>query len=499
VTAVASAAEPGKYRERMFHSAKEMLGRFAGFGPKANPIGVDFGTDCLKMAQVCIDAKGDPQLIAAASAEVPGHVRHNSAARLAFFTETVRDLLAQGGFRGRQAILALPASSMYIQHLRLAKMDDEMLRKALPWEARGKLPIDPSHALLRHLVAGEVYDGQDQKQEIILMAAARDLVTQLLGAASKARLDVIGMSVEPLATIGCFSHIYRRKEDAQAVNCFVDIGCSSTRAVVAQGRHVLFARAIPVGGEHMNRAVANAMKIRVEDAKLLRIKLCCLNQSLDEHRQRQEVRPAVETPTEEMLGAPEGLRIAKMSRDGEESRQAMAAEAASAGATIERQREQVTVMERREAKEDANEMPAKKPGKNIPPSAEGLEHEQKLAGKLPKDPAEQLRFIESICREPLNQLTDELDLCRRYYETTFPNKPVDRLIFVGGEARQRGLCQHVAREMALTAQVGDPLVRMGRTTNVGLESGMDRRQPQPSWTVAIGLSLGPVTEDEQRE
>ena len=32
------------------------------------------------------------------------------------------------------------------------------MKKALPWEARGKLPIDPSQALLRHLVArGEAH------------------------------------------------------------------------------------------------------------------------------------------------------------------------------------------------------------------------------------------------------------------------------------------------------------------------------------------------------
>jgi Tfp pilus assembly PilM family ATPase len=87
---------------------------------------------------------------------------------------------------------------------------------------------------------------------------------------------------------------------------------------------------------------------------------------------------------------------------------------------------------------------------------------------------------------------EELNRCRRYYESTFPNKPVDRLVFVGGEAKQRGLCHAIAREMALPAQVGDPLARMGRTTSVGIESGLDRRQPQPGWAVAIGLTLGPA-------
>jgi hypothetical protein len=106
--------------------------------------------------------------------------------------------------------------------------------------------------------------------------------------------------------------------------------------------------------------------------------------------------------------------------------------------------------------------------------------------------SEQAFQVEQACAEPLRKLIEELDLCRRYYESTFPSKPVDRLIFVGGEARHRPLCQQIARELGLAAQLGDPLVRMGRVSEVSIESGIDRRQPQPAWAVAIGLSMGPV-------
>jgi hypothetical protein len=108
------------------------------------------------------------------------------------------------------------------------------------------------------------------------------------------------------------------------------------------------------------------------------------------------------------------------------------------------------------------------------------------------DLVEQARLVDLACAEPLAKLIEELDLCRRYHESTFTTRPVDRLVFVGGEARHRGLCQQIARQLSLAAQVGDPLVRMGRTSDVGVESGIDRRQPQPSWAIAIGLSMGPV-------
>jgi type IV pilus assembly protein PilM len=383
------------------------------FAPRANPIGVDFGNDCLRLAQVQF-CGNEYRLIAAASADVPSHVRHNMQARLEFFVETTRDLLAQGNFKARQAVLALPASSMHIQHLRMAKMDEANTKKSLPWEARGKLPIDPSAALLRHMIAGEVYQDQEPKNEVIVMAAARDTVNQLLAAAARARLDIVGMNVEPKAIIDCFSHVYRRKADEDMTNCFLDIGMTASRAVIARGQQILFARSIPVGGEHLNKAAAHALRISLEEAKLMRIQLSVAQPATDAQREKT----AVEN---EVLPAPQPA----------------------------------------EAKPD------------------------------------QGAIVEEACREPLRKLVEELDLCRRYYESTFPSKPVDRLIFVGGEARQRSLCQHVARELGLAAQLGDPMVRMGRISEVGIETGIDRRQPQPGWTVAIGLSLGPARADEQ--
>ena len=48
--------------------------------PASHPIGVDFGTDTLRMAQV-EPVNGDFKLVAAASADVPPHVRHEPSAR----------------------------------------------------------------------------------------------------------------------------------------------------------------------------------------------------------------------------------------------------------------------------------------------------------------------------------------------------------------------------------------------------------------------------------
>lgn len=421
-------------------------------GSAANPIGVDFGTDCLRLAQV-EKADGEHRLIAAACADVPSSARNDPAARLAFFTQSLRELLTTGNFRGRRAVLALPAASMYIQHLRVPPMDDDAMRKALPWEARGKLPFDPSHALLRHVVAGEVHSDQDPKSEVILMAARRDMVEQLLAAAAKAKLDVVGMNVEPKALIDCFSQIYRRKSDADVTSCFLDIGCNASRAVIARGGQILFARVIAVGGEHFSKAVAQALKLPLEEAKLLRIRLAVAG--TDESAERQapiaapvaravSVEPAADADPENSFAL---LGVATRAAEGA----ATLAAPAVATSMIARPQQEMNAL---------------------------------------AETSMQAR-VDMAVREPLMRLVEELALCRRYHEATFPSSKIDRLIFVGGEARHRGLCQAIAREAGIAAQVGDPMVRMARISDIAAESGIDRRVPQPAWSVAIGLSMGP--------
>ena len=44
-------------------------------------------------------------------------------------------------------------------------------------------------------------------------------------------------------------------------------------AIVARGSQILFARVIPIGGDHFSRAVADALKINLTMPRVLRVKL----------------------------------------------------------------------------------------------------------------------------------------------------------------------------------------------------------------------------------
>ncbi len=240
------------------------------FASKVSPIAVDIGTETIKLLQV-EPREGQPRLAAAACEVIPEEVRGKTAEREAFVSEALRKMLTEG-FRGKQVVTCLPANVMALQHLRMAKMSGEELVKALPFEAAGKLPFDANRAVLRHTIAGEVFQGSDAKQEVILMAAPRDAVDRHLNLLSKQKLEVVGIHVEPNALIECFGHLYRRKGDENISTIFIDMGAGATHVVIAHGKNMVFAKHVQTGGDALNRLVADAFKIGVGQAKDMRIR-----------------------------------------------------------------------------------------------------------------------------------------------------------------------------------------------------------------------------------
>lgn len=377
------------------------------FPAKVNPIGVDFGSETLRMAQLQV-TDGEYRLIGAASANIPMSIRKDNNARMQFLSDACKNVYIKGKFTGKKVVIGIPASLMHVVHLRVPKMDEEALKRALPWELKGKIPIEPSRALLRHVIAGPVFQDQEEKLEVIVMAVQRETVDQFIRLAEMSKLDVVALQPEPKALLDCFRMLFRKKNaDGELTSMFIDIGFSGTRVIVGNGDLILFARFIPIGSDQFNYAASVALKLPVHEARQRRIEHAAL--------------PAMDME--------------------------MAAAASVAVAD--------PILDPMTAKRQAEK-----------------------------------GVIEDACRDPLERLITELELCRRYHEATFPNRTIDRIVFVGGESMHRTMCQQIAKRLGVAAQLGDPMVRLGRNAKISPESGLDLTQPQPAWAIAVGLSIG---------
>lgn len=242
------------------------------FGNNANPIAVDFGTDSVKVLQT-ESREGSHRLIAAAGTQIPEDIRANPTKRDEFAAESLRKMICDHGFKGKQVVTCLPAGHMSVQHMRVAKMNNDELCKTLRFEAAGKLPFDAGRAVIKHMIAGEVYEEGQAKTEVIVMAASRESVDRHLAILSKTKLEVVGIHVEPVAIMECFSNQLKKKGDEEVSTMFVDLGGGSTHVVIAHGKTMAFAKHIQIGGDVMTQHAAKATGKQTHEVRQLRMQM----------------------------------------------------------------------------------------------------------------------------------------------------------------------------------------------------------------------------------
>lgn len=431
-----------------------------------SPIALDLGGDSLKLLQVVhAPEEGVPRLYAAAAAVVPEGARLEPMARAAFLESHIRDLIKTGGFKGRRVVCSLPASETLVQHVELSGASTggaeaggdasaEELTAQATLQLQQRLGLDPLTTLVRcHAVAPR----EGGKREVVALAAPREGVMRTLAMTERLKLDVVGVQDEPIAILEAFRRCYnRRAEDITDTLCFIDIGATTTKVVIAQGGRMLFAKVIGIGGDAAARQLAEARDIPFAEARRLRNEAAA-GQAPPEPS--EEDRRRVVAPTLGRIG-PEGFAAAE---------------------------------------EDPEVGGVTRGSTGIPALDAQLEHDDDDGGGVATlappvaRPAVRRKAVpvhNDFDGDMAEHLLDELQMCVRYFAQLRPSQPIRKLIFCGGEARHTRLCQQVAQRLRIAAQLGDPFNRL--TTDAARPprcTGVDPNAPQPGWAVPLGLCL----------
>src|SRR5687767_5539049 len=203
------------------------------------PIGVDIGHDSVKMLQV--EAVGTSlEVTAAAKMPLPAEARRNPELRLPEASNLIRQMLRQHPFRGRNVVAALPREIVHTKNLRLPQMPATELPAVVRFESRNVFPFDTDQARVHYLAAGEVRQGAEVRQEVILVAAKNDEVNAVVEHLHGAGAVVESLDIEACALYRSVERFIRRKEDENDVNVLVDVGVRRSQVVIGRGRDISF-------------------------------------------------------------------------------------------------------------------------------------------------------------------------------------------------------------------------------------------------------------------
>ena len=358
------------------------------------PIGIHMNADAVHMVQleqgdngISVVSKASQRFAGTVTspgqhspAEIPGEVLlPTDDSRYDEAREFVREKVSMDGFRNKEAALSLPAECLVIQHVRVPPISVEELSDMLPDELQGKLPFDPHKAVLRNIVAGQVSENGETKQDVIVMAVRREVIERYVASASRLGLQVVGLGVEPC----CMGYPYAfgasravATTDGPPALMVVHLGPRTTHVSILRGQETAFVKGVELGTDHLIEALATARN----------------------------------APAHEIIALREKWRSVV---DGDMLQEAIA-------------------------------------------TYNGIQWN-------------------------LGHIVDEIRSCMRYYMSLAQGARIERILFVGPEARDRALVRVLGAHLNVSCETGDPFEAV---TGAASTSGAE-----PEMAVAVGLSL----------
>jgi len=221
-------------------------------------LGIDIGSTSIKLVELAPLGKNTFKLLAAASMPSPVGGVNKNLTNLGPLVAAVARLIKESGARSRRVVAALPEEQISSHIVEMPVLTDAEVEQALQWQVEQYIPIPQDQAIWSHKVISRNNTGG---VEVLLVAAAKNLVEAYRHVFEQAGLEVLALETELMATARA-----EVKLDSP-LTVVVDIGSSSTDLGVVRGGELIFARTIPTAGEAFTRSIESSLGLDTAQAQ----------------------------------------------------------------------------------------------------------------------------------------------------------------------------------------------------------------------------------------
>lgn len=222
-------------------------------------VGIDIGTNTIKIVELEPSGKDKWKLISAASVATPAGGIVTNAANVGTVSQIMAKMIREIGIRSRRAVISLPEEQVSSHVVEMPYMNDDEVKKALAWQVEQYIPIPADKAVWSHQIVKK--DQSAGTMEVLLVAAAKNLVNLYTSAVDQAGLEVVAIETELMATA--------RAVKLPEVPLFVvaDIGANGTNLGIISHDQLVFTRSIPTGGTAFTRAIESGLSLDTATAE----------------------------------------------------------------------------------------------------------------------------------------------------------------------------------------------------------------------------------------
>jgi len=240
-------------------------------------VGLDIGTHAVRAAELSLGRGGnDATLTRFAQVALPvGAVVDGEVVDPGLVATSLRRLWTEGGFKSRRVVLGVGNQRVVVRQADLPQMSEDELRSALQFEAQELIPIPMDEAILDFDILEQIAsnDAGDPMMRVLLVAAHRDMVANLVTAATEAGLTPDVVDVVPFALIRAVGDVTPPPlldDEPRTSEAIVGIGGGVTNVVVHEGGVPRFVRILATGGAGVTQAIADELDVDPEMAEDLK-------------------------------------------------------------------------------------------------------------------------------------------------------------------------------------------------------------------------------------
>jgi len=247
-------------------------------GSSSAVVGLDIGSDHIRLAQLKAQGAGFALQRYGVVPLPMGSVVEGEVVDADSVGAAVRDLMRATGVRpGTEVAVGVSNQKVVVRLVDLPYMEKAELAGAIQYQAQDYIPIPVEEAILDFQIIGDYMTSADEHMmEVLLVAAQRDMIDQMVRSVDRAGLRLREVDVTPFAIVrgllGVSPSAFSLDAEPEAT-AIIHLSAGITNIVVVEKGIPRFTRVSSVAANDLTQAVATALNISFAAAEDLKVRV----------------------------------------------------------------------------------------------------------------------------------------------------------------------------------------------------------------------------------
>jgi type IV pilus assembly protein PilM len=257
-------------------------------------LGIDIGGKSIKLVEVK-QGKNQWELTTWGKMPTPARFASKNKKDLEKVSNALKDLIKQASISTKDVILGLPETEVFSQVIQTPVLSSQELATSIEFEAEQYIPLPLDQVQLEYMVVDTPEDdGGENYMKVLLIAAKKHSVDNLIEVAKRAGLNPEAMETELIA----LTRLSNNNSPKQNV-LVIDLGHKSTDISVSVAGNMRFVRSLKTGGEALSRSLAQNLDLDFSQAEQYKATYG-VDKTQFEGKVYEAIKPALNVITEEV-------------------------------------------------------------------------------------------------------------------------------------------------------------------------------------------------------